>query len=98
MIAYGIFEGGGAKGYAHVGALKAAEERGIEFRAVAGTSIGAVSAAFVAGGFQADELYIKREDGTEDGILADDLELRLLDQRELRRINRLRNPVSCVYA
>jgi NTE family protein len=46
--AYGVFEGGGARGYAHVGALLAAEARGIEFVAVAGTSIGAGIAALIA--------------------------------------------------
>jgi NTE family protein len=55
--AYGIFEGGGAKAYAHVGALKAAEKRGVLFRKVAGTSAGAIVAALVAAGYTADELF-----------------------------------------
>lgn len=57
MRAYAIFQGGGAKGFAHVGALHAAEERGIRFTGVAGTSIGAVVAALVAAGYAANELY-----------------------------------------
>lgn len=56
MEAYGIFEGGGARAYAHIGALKAAEDRGIVFRTVAGTSAGAIIAALVAAGYNADEL------------------------------------------
>jgi len=55
--AFGIFEGGGAKGLAHVGALKAAEERGVRFVGVAGTSAGSIVAALVAAGYTADELY-----------------------------------------
>ena len=54
--AYGIFQGGGAKGYAHVGALKAAEERDIKFVRIAGTSAGAIVAALAAAGYSADEL------------------------------------------
>ena len=57
MRAIGIFEGGGAKGYAHLGALKAAEARNIKFVAVAGTSAGAIISAFVAAGFTGKELF-----------------------------------------
>jgi NTE family protein len=42
--------GGGAKGFAHIGVLKALVQAGIEFDMVAGTSIGAlVGAVYVAG-------------------------------------------------
>jgi NTE family protein len=54
---FAIFEGGGAKGLAHVGALKAAEARDLEFIGIAGASAGAIIAALVAAGFKADELY-----------------------------------------
>ena len=57
MEAFGIFEGGGAKGLAHIGALKAAEESDVEFLGVAGTSAGSIVAALVAAGYTADELY-----------------------------------------
>lgn len=57
MEAFGIFEGGGAKGLAHVGAIKAAEERKIQFIGVAGASAGAIAAALVAAGYEADDLY-----------------------------------------
>ena len=55
--AYGIFEGGGAKGLAHAGALKAAEENEIRFVGVAGASAGAIVASLVAAGYSADELF-----------------------------------------
>jgi NTE family protein len=56
MQAFGIFEGGGAKGLAHVGALKAVEGR-VSFLGLAGSSAGAIAAALVAAGYTADELY-----------------------------------------
>jgi predicted acylesterase/phospholipase RssA/FMN phosphatase YigB (HAD superfamily) len=54
---YGIFEGGGAKGLAHVGALKACEERKIRFKGVAGTSAGAIIAGLIAVGYDAQDLF-----------------------------------------
>lgn len=53
---FGIFEGGGAKGIAHIGALAAAEKNGLQFYGVAGASAGAVIAALVSVGFAADEI------------------------------------------
>jgi NTE family protein len=43
-----VFEGGGAKGIVHVGALRALEKRGVEIAGVAGTSAGAIVASLVA--------------------------------------------------
>ena len=57
MEAFGIFEGGGAKGIAHIGALKATEEHDIDFVGLAGTSVGAIVASLVAAGYRADEIY-----------------------------------------
>lgn len=88
MEAYAIFEGGGAKGYAHVGALKAAEERGISFRKVAGTSAGAIVAALVAAGYTADELLDPDGAEGERGVL--DLDpLEILDRADYSRIRAL---------
>ncbi|WP_270937652.1 patatin-like phospholipase family protein [Falsiroseomonas oryzae] len=53
----GVFEGGGAKGLAHVGALAAAERLGLTFAGVVGTSAGAVIATFVATGLTANEIF-----------------------------------------
>jgi NTE family protein len=50
------FAGGGAKAIIHVGALKALEEKEVDFRGIAGTSAGAIIAALKAAGFRADEL------------------------------------------
>ena len=48
--------GGGAKGFAHVGALKALEENGIRPDAVAGVSAGAIVAALYAAGVPLDKM------------------------------------------
>ncbi len=53
---YCVFEGGGAKGIAHVGALAALEESGLDLCGFAGTSAGAVIAALAAVGYQSREL------------------------------------------
>jgi NTE family protein len=69
LKAFGIFEGGGVRGYAHIGALAAVEHRNIEFEAVAGTSIGAILAALVAAGYRSHELFTV-EDGVQSGVAA----------------------------
>jgi predicted acylesterase/phospholipase RssA len=55
-FAFLIFEGGGAKGIAHLGALRAMEDLGYSFAGVAGASAGAFVAALVAAGYRSDEL------------------------------------------
>lgn len=62
--AYGVFEGGGAKGLAHIGALRAAEEANIQWIGASGTSAGALVAALVAAGFSAREICDVRHGGT----------------------------------
>ena len=51
-----VLGAGGAKGFAHVGALRAFERHGVEFDAVAGTSIGAIVGALVAMGWSAADV------------------------------------------
>lgn len=51
-----VFEGGGVKGIALVGALKRAEEQNIAFKRVAGTSAGAIVAALCAAEYKAGEI------------------------------------------
>jgi NTE family protein len=97
MDIFGVFEGGGAKGLAHVGALRAVEERGFRFCAVAGTSIGAIIASLIAAGYRSDELFSVR-DGVESGLLSEDLEKKLLDDLEYRRVTRLRNQYQWAFS
>ena len=48
--------GGGVRGAAHIGAIKALEENGIKIDAVAGTSAGSIVAALLGMGYNADEM------------------------------------------
>ncbi|WP_145947573.1 patatin-like phospholipase family protein [Paenibacillus sp. Y412MC10] len=56
MIVNAVFEGGGVKGISLAGAVKAAEQAGVVFNRVAGTSSGSIVAALLAAGFSADEM------------------------------------------
>ncbi|PYZ94336.1 hypothetical protein CR194_02040 [Salipaludibacillus keqinensis] len=52
-----VFAGGGVKALAFLGALQALNERNIELERLAGTSAGAVTAAFLKAGYRADEIF-----------------------------------------
>lgn len=49
--------GGGIKGAAHIGVLKALEEKNIKFEYISGTSSGSIVAALYACGYKPDEIY-----------------------------------------
>lgn len=49
--------GGGARGYAHLGAIKAFEEYGLKFDFIAGTSAGSLVGAFYASGWTYNQIY-----------------------------------------
>lgn len=49
--------GGGVRGAAHVGAIKALEENGIKIDAIAGTSAGSIVGALYAMGYTTEEMY-----------------------------------------
>lgn len=49
--------GGGVKGAAHIGVIKALEEENIDFKYIGGTSSGSIVACLYACGFTADEMY-----------------------------------------
>lgn len=51
------FAGGGIKGAAHIGALKALEEENIKFEYIAGTSSGSIIACLYGAGYKSDEIY-----------------------------------------
>ncbi|MFV0528160.1 MAG: patatin-like phospholipase family protein [Lachnospiraceae bacterium] len=59
-IEYGlVLEGGGAKGSYQIGAWKALQEAGVRFKAIAGTSVGALNGALICAGDlpQAEEIW-----------------------------------------
>ena len=49
--------GGGARGFAHLGAIKAFEEYGLKFDYVAGTSAGSIVGAFYAAGYNYEKMF-----------------------------------------
>lgn len=50
-----VLSGGGIRGIAHLGVLKALKNAGIEFCHISGTSAGAIAGAFVANGIDPEE-------------------------------------------
>ena len=69
-----VFGGGGLKGFAHIGVLRALEERKIKPTVYAGTSIGALIASAAAGPMSIEEMAQRARD---------------LRKRDLFRLNRL---------
>lgn len=51
-----VLSGGGARGVAHLGVIKALEEAGITFSAISGSSAGAIIGAFYANGYSTDKI------------------------------------------
>jgi NTE family protein len=51
-----VLSGGGAKGLAHIGALKVIEESGVRIDYIGGTSMGAIIGALYASGYSATQL------------------------------------------
>ena len=51
-----VLSGGGAKGLAHIGALKVIEETGVRIDYIGGTSMGAIIGALYASGYSANQL------------------------------------------
>ncbi|WP_248925285.1 patatin-like phospholipase family protein [Paenibacillus hamazuiensis] len=56
MLVNAVFEGGGVKGIALAGAVHAAEEKGVRFHQVAGTSSGSIVASLIAAGYKGEEI------------------------------------------
>ncbi|MBM4194844.1 MAG: hypothetical protein FJ202_10765 [Gemmatimonadetes bacterium] len=54
-----VLGGGGLKGFAHIGVLRAFRERGVKPAVVAGSSIGALLAAAYAGGMSVEEMELR---------------------------------------
>jgi NTE family protein len=51
-----VLSGGGARGVAHLGVLKALDEIGLKVSAISGTSSGAIVGAFYSAGYKPDEI------------------------------------------
>jgi NTE family protein len=53
-----VLSGGGCRGFAHLGAVKALQEHGIVPSAISGTSAGALAGAFLASGLSPEEVKV----------------------------------------
>ena len=51
-----VLSGGGARGMAHLGIIKALEELGLRFYSVSGTSAGSIAGSFYCYGYKPDEI------------------------------------------
>src|ERR1700739_1661893 len=51
-----VLSGGGCRGFAHLGVVKALQEHGIYPSEISGTSAGAIAGAFIAQGYTMDEI------------------------------------------
>ncbi|MDD2577246.1 MAG: patatin-like phospholipase family protein, partial [Bacteroidales bacterium] len=51
-----VLSGGGARGLAHVGAIKALEDNNIPIDYIAGTSVGAIVGALYASGYTVEQM------------------------------------------
>lgn len=80
-----VFQGGGVKGIALVGAYSVLEDRGYRPQNMAGTSAGAIVAALIAAGYAAPELH---------GLLGEVALTRFLDRGWEDRIPLLGSPLS----
>ncbi len=76
-----VFSGGGAKGMAHIGALKIIEESGIPIDYVVGTSIGSIIGGIYALGYSADDM--------DSLVRAQDWNLLIRDQVDRRSVSYL---------
>lgn len=73
-----VLSGGGARAYAHVGAIKALRERGVPIDFVGGSSMGAIVGAGVAMGWSEAEMDARLHEAFVDTSPLDDIALPLL--------------------
>lgn len=57
-----VLSGGGAKGLAHIGVLKAIDRSGLQIDYIAGTSMGAIVAAMYAAGYSGEQIEAMSKD------------------------------------
>jgi NTE family protein len=51
-----VLSGGGAKGFAHIGVLKAIDKAGLQIDYIGGTSMGAIIGGLYAAGYSANKI------------------------------------------
>lgn len=81
-----VLSGGGARAYAHVGAVRALRERGVPIDFVCGASMGAIVGAGVAMGWSNEELTRRIREAFVDTSPVDDIALPLLAMTQGRKV------------
>jgi len=84
-----VLSGGGARGFAHIGVLRAIREAGIVIDAVGGTSIGAVIAAGFAAEWDMGEMTVRMRRSFVDTNPLNDYTLPLVSLVSGRKVSRL---------
>ncbi len=83
-----VLSGGGAKGLAHVGVIRAIEKAGIKVDMVCGTSMGAIVGALYATGYNADQIETMVLNIDWNKVLTEDLDHRRMDYFERNKDGR----------
>lgn len=84
-----VLSGGGARGFAHIGAVRAMREAGMRIDSVCGTSIGAIIGAGVAADWTYDEMFDNFRRAFVDGRPLSDYTLPFVSLVRGRRVSRL---------
>ncbi len=84
-----VLSGGGARGFAHIGVVKALREAGMQIDSVGGTSIGAIIGAGVAADWSTDELIEKNRQAFVVGHPLADYTFPFISLVRGRRVSRL---------
>ena len=80
--------GGGAKGLAHIGILKAIDSAGLKVDYITGTSMGAIIGAFYAVGYSGKEIEILVKDIDWDVLFSNNIPLQSLSMEEKEQYSR----------
>ncbi len=82
------FSGGGAKGLAHIGILKAIDSAGLKIDYITGTSMGAIVGAMYAVGYSGNEIEKMAREIDWDVLLSNNIPLRALSMEEKEQYKR----------
>lgn len=80
--------GGGAKGLAHIGILKAIDSAGLQIDYITGTSMGAIVGALYATGYSGNEIEALRKDIDFDVLFSNNVPLKTLSMEEKDQYSR----------
>ncbi|MBK7305915.1 MAG: patatin-like phospholipase family protein [Chitinophagaceae bacterium] len=80
--------GGGAKGLAHIGILKAIDSAGLKIDYITGTSMGAIVGALYASGYSGNDIEALRKDIDFDVLFSNNVPLKTLSMEEKDQYSR----------